>query len=91
LGGSGYLNPLDLIKVALNHYNEKKDLARMLILYERWSAMEPNNVKLWADLSSFYAQNGAKDKAINAAKKAMALDPSLKSAAEDFIRKLEEK
>ncbi|MDO8667572.1 MAG: O-antigen ligase family protein [bacterium] len=91
LNGSTYLNPVDLIKIALGYYNEKKDLARMLILCERWSIMEPNNVQPWVNLSLLYEQTGNKDKAIEMAKKAGALDPSLKSAVEEFIRNLEKK
>lgn len=88
LSGSGYLGPVDLIKVALNHYSEKKDQPRTLALYERWAQLEPSNARLWVNLSLLYEQAGNKDKAMVAAKKAMTLDPSLKSAAEDFIRKL---
>ena len=88
LNGAGYLNPLDLIKIALNHYLEKKDQPRILLLYERWSAVEPANAKIWVNLSLLYAQAGKKDQAIEAAQKAGELDPSLRSAAEEFIRKL---
>ncbi|MDD4900790.1 MAG: O-antigen ligase family protein [Patescibacteria group bacterium] len=91
LSGSAYLNPIDLIKIAINHYNEKKDLPHMLILYERWTDMEPSNVKVWVNLSLLYEQVGKKDQAINAAKKAMELDASLKQSAEEFIWKLEGK
>jgi O-antigen ligase len=88
LGGSGYLNPVDFIKVALNYYAGKNDEPRLLMLYERWTGLEPANAKLWVNLSLLYARAGEKDKAVNAAEKAGGLDPSLKSAAEEFIRKL---
>ncbi|MDP2683441.1 MAG: tetratricopeptide repeat protein, partial [bacterium] len=61
---------------------------RMLILYERWTALEPSNAKIFVNLSLLYAQAGQKDKAITTAEKAGELDPSLKSAAEEFIKKL---
>jgi len=88
LGGAGNLNPADLIKIALNHYLEKGDQPRILALYERWSALEPSNAKIFVNLSLLYAQAGEKDKAVAAAEKAGELDPSLKSAAEEFIKKL---
>ncbi|MDP2736637.1 MAG: O-antigen ligase family protein, partial [bacterium] len=70
IGGAGYLNPLDFIKIALNHYTEKNDQPRMLILYERWTALEPSNAKIFVNLSLLYAQAGQKDKAITTAEKA---------------------
>lgn len=88
LSGAGNLNPLEFVKIALNHYVEIKDRPRALILYQRWADLEPNNAKLWVNLSLLYAQAGDKAKAIAAAQKAAALDPSLKSAADEFIRGL---
>ena len=88
LGGAGNLNPVDLVKIALNHYMEKRDQLRILALYERWSVLEPSDPKIFVNLSLLYAQAGNKAKAITAAQKAAALDPSMKSAAEEFIRKL---
>lgn len=89
LGGAGYLNPVDFIKVALNRYMEKKDEPRMIILYERLASLEPANAQVWVNLSLLYAQAGEKNKAMSAAKKAGELDRSLKPAAEEFIRKLQ--
>jgi len=59
-----------------------------LALYERWSVLEPGDPKIFVNLSLLYAQAGNKAKAITAAEKAASLDPSLKSAAGEFIRKL---
>ncbi len=88
LSGAGYLNPVDFIKIGLNHYAQIKDLPRMIALYERWSQLEPSNAKLWVSLAMLYEQAGKIDLAVKAAEKAGALDPSLKSAADDFIGKL---
>jgi len=88
LGGSGYLTPIDFVKIALNHYAEKKDGPRLLMLYERWASLEPANAKIFVNLSLLYAQAGENDKAIIAAEKAGELDPSLKSSAEEFIKNL---
>jgi len=88
LGGAGNLNPVDLVKIALNHYMEKRDQPRILALYERWSVLEPGDPKIFVNLSLLYAQAGNKAKAITAAEKAAELDPSLKSAAGEFIGKL---
>ncbi len=87
-GGAGSLNPVDLVKIALSHYLEKKDQPRILALYERWSVLESSNAKIFVNLSLLYVQAGKNDQAIAAAKKAGELDPSMKSAAEEFIRKL---
>ncbi|MFH1583381.1 MAG: O-antigen ligase family protein, partial [Candidatus Falkowbacteria bacterium] len=88
LGGANYLVPVDFVKLGLNYYAEKNDRPRLLVLYERWTQLEPANAKVWVSLSLLYAQAGQKDKAIAAAEKAGALDPSLKSAAEEFVGKL---
>jgi len=90
LGGVGNLAPLDLVKISLNHYTEKKDDIHVLSLLQRWTALEPDNTKVWINLSLLYAQKGDKINAIDAAKKAGELDPSLKSAVEEFIKKLGE-
>jgi len=88
LGGAGNLSPLELVKIALNHYQEKKDQPKILALSERWSALEPGEAKVWIRLSLLYEQSGDTDKAAAAAEKAAALDPSLKASAQEFIRKL---
>ncbi len=88
IGGASYIGQLDIIKVALQYYTEKKDQPRILMLYERWSVLEPDNTQIWVNLSLLYEQAGEKDKAIAAAKKVMELDPSLKSAVDEFILKL---
>ena len=88
LGGASYLNPPDLIKFALNHYEKENDQPRIILLHERWSVLEPANAKIWVNLSLLYSRVGKKDQAIQAAEKTGELDPSLKSAAEEFIKKL---
>ena len=91
LNGAGYLTPVEFVKLALMHYSELKDNAHMLPLYERWSNLEPDNAKLFVNLALLYAQAGEKDKAIATAKKAGELDPTMKAAAEEFIKELEGK
>lgn len=88
LGGADNLDPVDFVKAALNYYTEKKDEPRLLPLYERWTKLEPSNPKTWVNLSLLYANKGAKPQAIAAAEKAAELDSSLKSAAEEFVKKL---
>jgi len=89
LGGNSYLSPVNLVKFALNHYSENKDLVRMIALYEQWTNLESDNAQAWINLAVLYGQNNNKGKAIKAAEKVGELDPSLRSSAEDFIRKLE--
>ncbi|MFH1255418.1 MAG: O-antigen ligase family protein [bacterium] len=88
LNGSSYVQPIDFLKVALKHYTEKNDQKRILTLYERWADLEQSNAKIFVNLSLLYAKTGNNDKAVKAAQKAAELDPSMKSAAEEFIRKL---
>lgn len=87
-GGAGYLSPADFVKKAINYYAGKKDNPHLLKLYERLASLESNNANIFAVLSQLYAQNGEKEKAIQAAEKAAELDPSLKNDAEKFIMQL---
>ncbi len=88
LGGAGELNPLELVKIAVDRYTKNNDLPRLLPLYLRWSNLEPANAKSWIGLAMLYQQKGDLEKAIAAAEKAAQVDPSLKAAAEEFIGKL---
>ncbi|OIO08673.1 hypothetical protein CO115_02230 [Candidatus Falkowbacteria bacterium CG_4_9_14_3_um_filter_36_9] len=93
-GGTGNLYPAQYVKLLINHYAElesKANIARVIKLYELLANnLEPNDAKIWVNLASLYAREGNKDKAIDAARKAIEYDPSIKDAAEDFIKKLEE-
>jgi len=86
-GGSAYLAPADFVRTVINHYSDKKDGPRSIILYERLTALE-SDAKNWVILAKLYADAGQKDKAIQAAQKAGELDKSLESAAENFINSL---
>jgi len=88
LSGAGYLNPVDFIKIGLNYYTEKNDEARLLPLYERWTQLEPANAKIFVNLALLYARAGKNDLAITTAEKAGEIDPTMKSAAEEFVKKL---
>jgi len=89
MSGASYMSPLDFVKVALSHYTDKKDYARQLPLYLRWADLEPGNAKVWTIIATLYEQKGDLPNASKAAKKVGDLDPALKPAAEEFIRKLE--
>ncbi len=88
MNGSDYIQPVDFLKVALKHYTEKNDQKRILALYKKWAVLEPANAKIFVNLSLLYAQAGNNNEAVKAAQKAAELDPSMKQAAEEFIRKL---
>jgi O-antigen ligase len=88
-GGSGTLSPLSYAQNLVNHYAEKEDWPRIIMLYERLTGLSPNDSKVWVNLASLYARVGDKEKAIEAAKKAGELDPSMKDEIDVFIRSLE--
>lgn len=90
LGGAELLSPTDYVKSLINHYIEKQDWPKVLKLYQRLAALEPNNAEIWVRLAKVYAQNGDMEKAVEAAKKAGELDPAMKDASEQFIRGLGE-
>lgn len=89
LGGAELLSPTDYVKSLINHYIEKQDWPKVLKLYQRLAALEPNNAEIWVRLAKVYAQNGDMEKAVEAAKKAGELDPAMQDASEQFIKGLE--
>lgn len=89
LGGANYVTPLDFLKTGLEHYERNKDQARVIKLLERLADLEPGNAKAWINLALLYKETGKKEQAAKAAVRAMEIDKSLRSAAEEFIRQLE--
>ncbi len=87
MGGSNSLAPADFVKTLINFYSDKKDYPRLIKLYERLTSLE-SDAKIWVNLARLYADQGQTDQAITAANKASELDPTLKSASEEFISKL---
>lgn len=90
LDGASSLSPAGVVRQMINHYLEKKDMEKVLKLYERLSGLEENNAEIWANLANIYAQAGRKEEAKNAAEKAIELNPAIKENAEKFIQRLEE-
>lgn len=88
LGGAELLSPTDYVKSLINYYIGKQDWPKVLKLYQRLAALEPNNAEIWVRLAKVYAQVGDMEKAVEAAKKAGELDPAMKDASEQFIRGL---
>ncbi|MFH1522563.1 MAG: O-antigen ligase family protein [Patescibacteria group bacterium] len=88
-GGLTIINSADFIRGLINRYLEIKDSSKLLKLYVKLSQIDPENSKVWVDLSKLYfdARNNAKS--IEAAKKAAELDKSLEGPVNDFIKSLE--
>lgn len=89
-GGSGLLSPVSYVQNLINHYAEKEDWPRIIKLYERLTGLSPSDSKVWVNLASLYARMDEKEKAIEAARKAAELDPSMKDEVDVFIRSLGE-
>ncbi|MBU4256794.1 O-antigen ligase family protein [Patescibacteria group bacterium] len=89
LGGAELLAPTDYVKSLINYYIGKQDWPKVLKLYQRLAALEPNDAEVWVRLAKVYAQVGDMEKAVEAAKKAGELDPAMKDASEQFIKGLE--
>jgi tetratricopeptide (TPR) repeat protein len=89
LGGIRLFNSASMIKGLINHYIEKSDGEKIISLYEQLVKLEPKNAKVWINLAIIYSDRGDKEKAIEAAEKAIEADSSLKQYAEEFIAKIE--
>jgi tetratricopeptide (TPR) repeat protein/O-antigen ligase len=81
----------DVAKAAVNHYLEKGDTVKAIALYEQLVRFEPKNIQFWETLAKLDAQIGDVAGAKAAANQLVALDPSLKSDVDDFIKQLENK
>jgi len=73
---------------ALSYYKEKKDLARLEIIYKFITTKTENNDVVWIELAKIYRDLGKKEEAIKAAEKAIELNPANEKNAQDFINKL---
>lgn len=89
-GGANTLSPASYAQNLVNHYAEKKDWPRTIKLYEKLTKLTPSEPKIWTNLAALYAQIGEKEKAIEAAKKAVELDPTMRDEVDVFIRSLGE-
>jgi tetratricopeptide (TPR) repeat protein len=88
-GGVTQLGTREQVIELIKHYSDQKDTVRVIRLYERLTSLQ-SEAKVWANLSNLYLQNGQKEQAINAARKAIELDASFKAAGEEFIKKIEQ-
>jgi tetratricopeptide (TPR) repeat protein len=69
-------------------YLKTGNLARAISLTELAKNRDPNNFQVYMQLSVLYKEAGEKEKAIEAARKAVELNPNLSSQAEEFIKSL---
>jgi tetratricopeptide (TPR) repeat protein len=89
LGGRSLLSPVSYVKVLINHYVTAADWPRAIALYERLLELEPNEVDNWIKAAKLFAENGLKDKAVQAANKAVEINPGYKPYADEFINSLQ--
>jgi len=87
-GGAALLDSPDLVRLLLNNYTSLGDVERSIKLCERLTILEKENPQNWIDLAKLCAGAGYNEKAIEAAKKAGELDPSLQGAVEEFVDKI---
>ncbi|HOZ56477.1 MAG TPA: O-antigen ligase family protein [bacterium] len=87
--GGQVINYPDLTRQYLAYYENIKDWPRVIRLYEFLTEQEKDNADNWAQLANFYKEQGDINKARIAAEKAMEIDISLTSSAQDFINSLD--
>jgi len=80
-------NP-DILKFFIDHYSAVKDWPRVIVLYQGYAKVQPKDPQIFVELAKVYKESGDKDKAIEMARKAVELDPSLNFGAEEFIKKI---
>jgi O-antigen ligase/tetratricopeptide (TPR) repeat protein len=90
-GGSSNLQPIGFVNQMINHYADKKDWDRLLVLVAKTTELDPKNAKNFVNLAKLNEQLGNFDAAITAANQAGEIDPSLKQSAADYVKTLEEK
>jgi tetratricopeptide (TPR) repeat protein len=86
--GASNLAVTDVIKESIDHYVDKKDVDKVIQLYEQLVQYE-SNAQYFVTLARLYEQKGEIDKAIAAAGQAASIDPSLKTDADAYIKQLQ--
>ena len=89
LNGAHLISPVGVVKTYLNHYGELEDWPRIIKLYKQLTNLEKNRSEHWINLAKLYAQEGEKEKAIEAAGKASELEPGIAQYVNEFILSLE--
>jgi O-antigen ligase/tetratricopeptide (TPR) repeat protein len=86
--GANQIAPAGQVKGLINHYVDEKNWKFVILLYERLTKLEPKKTENWTRLAQIHAQLGEREKAREAAQKAIEIDPSIADYAEDFIKQL---
>ncbi|MFH0906921.1 MAG: tetratricopeptide repeat protein [bacterium] len=81
---------VDNLKRLVNPYLNRGDFNKLAWLYEEMIKIEPNNPDFYAKLAACYKEIGEIDKARQAVKKAVELDPDFAGEAEIFLKLLDE-
>lgn len=76
------------IDLLISIYSKNNDFPELIFLYQEKIKLNPKDPAPYANLSAVYAQMGDKQKAKAMALKAVSLDPSYQSEAEQFIKGL---
>ncbi len=85
---SGYnLGESDYTKL-ISVYFQNKDYPRLVLIYQKLTALSPNNAQYHASLAVAYANVGKIDSAIQEAKKAASLDSRFEIEARNFVQQL---
>ena len=75
-------------EILINQAIEEKKWTRVIELYQRAIAVDPENADLFAQLAAVYSRIGNRLKAIESVEEAVRLNPMLKDEAERFIKSL---
>jgi len=86
--GYNFKENLDDLKMVIEVYQALKDDKNLVLLYQEAIKIEPKNTQFWANLAASYANLGEYEKAREAAKKVMELDPNSASKVEEFLKTL---
>ncbi len=87
--GTNYIGMKAAVEKSINHYAEKGDFKKLIMLYQHLARFDKKNPKIWINLAKLYAQAGKKDEAVNSAKQAAKLDKNLQKDVDEFIKSLE--
>ena len=87
MGGAKVIDQASLTFIT-SHYQETEDVDRMIKIYETLLKHDKDNVTYLINLAKFYAMKGDYNKAEEAAKKVIEIDPSQQVNAETFLRSI---
>ncbi len=89
LDGIGNIRNEDVLKLAVNHYNNNGNNVMMLDMYKQLALITRNDSEIWVKLAKLYFNEKMYTEAKKSAQKALQIDPKLQNDVNSFIEEID--